>query len=500
MWFRQLLFLCFVFAFAPTRGWADIALPKVFSDHMVVQQKSNLRLWGTAAPNEALTISLGATTATAVANKDGRWATFIKTGIARGPIELEVASNSPGGAKVVVKDILVGEVWLCCGQDNMESPVRDLETVDQAIANAKSYPNIRLFNVADHQANQPLDDFAKVNPWLCCASDSIEDFSALGYQFGKQISEELKIPIGLIDMARSGITLEAWTPNEALSQGKRFEELMKHWQERNEPNNPNGPSQSFNGMIAPMTSFPIAGIIWFHGESNVGRGAQYAEMFPIMIESWRKCFRSPKLPFYFVQPAPFRYENFGVEALPEIWDAQLNAFIKSDHTGMVVSADLVDRSQVNITAKNELAKRLANWALVDHYKSPAAVEEQHAQPNENDTNRQSETAVSGPIFEKAVIENGQVVVSFRFADSGLKLERTESLGFLICGPDQNFVPANVEIKGSKLILSNAEVPDPKAVRYGWEDTFKPSLTNSSGLPAPPFRSDNYALSSQGVQF
>ena len=521
--FRYLITGTLLYLAIPCSASGDISLPKIFSDHMVVQRNSNLRIWGTAEPNENLTVRFGKQSVVAVANPAGKWVTFVKTGPAGGPYELEVASKDRGGAKVLVTDILVGDIWLCGGQTNMETPISELENADQEITDARNFPLIRLFKVQHHQANQPLHDFADVNPWLCCSSDSIKSFSAIGFLFGKKLNQEINVPIGLIDVSREGITLEAWTPYKDLESNGQFSEMLNHWNEIDSPNSPIAPGQSFNGMVAPLTGFPMAGIVWIQGEANVGRGAQYAKMFPLMINSWRSRL-GPKIPFLFAQLAPFRYENFTVEALPEIWDAQLKTFKSVSRTGMVVASDLADLQSIDIKNKEVLATRLAAWALASASKKTNSAKKPepanssrsrdtnvNAKPNSADQPHTSEVKTSapatttnmkqhsGPIFQSFETMGNEIVVSFRFAD-GLTIKGNDKSSFVVCGEDKKFVPAVARVEGSKLIISSPDIANPIAARYAWHDTALPSLTNSEGLPASPFRTDDFRLTSAGVNF
>ena len=509
MQFPRLVMACALLCATAHSAFSDISLPKIFTDHMVVQRNAALRIWGTAEPNETLTIKFGEQSVSAVANKSGKWSTFVQTGKAGGPFELEVASDE-GGARVLVTDVLVGDVWLCGGQSNMSSTVSELENADTEVSQAKNFPLVRLFNVQHHQSAKPLDDFASVNPWLCCSSDSIKDFSATGFLFGKELSTKLDIPVGLIDVSREGITLEAWTPAKDLKSSERFSELLNHWQEDDQPNNPLAPGHSFNGMIAPLTKFPIAGTIWFQGESNVGRGAQFAKMFPLMIKSWRRCFGA-EVPFYFAQPVPYRYEDLTTDALPEIWDAQLKTYKTVSNTGLVVTSDLGDDESIDVKNKQQLASRLALWALAKTRKFGAPEVKASPQPDsDNNTktidqssNKPTTTismpAWSGPVFEEVDFQSGKAYLSFRFGQ-GLAIAEGKNNGFTICGEDKKFLPAQAVVEGSKLIVFSDQVTKPVAVRFCWEDTAKSNLTNSSGLPASPFRTDKFPLSSEGVNF
>lgn len=502
---------------------ADIALPKLFSDHMILQQNQSMRISGTADAGERLTVTFSKQTVDAVADEEGHWTAIISTGPAGGPYHLEVAS-ADSDTKVEFHDVLVGEVWICGGQSNMQFPISRSSNAKSEIDAAKKFPTIRVFDVDHNASPEPLDDFAKVDSWFCCSSDSIKEFSAIAYLFGRELGKKLDIPIGLINVSRDGTTLEAWTPFDVLESDGSFSELLKHWEERDEPNNPNRVSNSFNGMVAPLAGFAFRGVIWYQGEGNVGRGAQYRRMFPLMIKSWREKLRQKNCPFYFVQPTPFRYQERTVESLPEIWDAQLKAFKEVSNTGMVVTTDLGDPSNVHPAEKFPVAERLSRWAFAGCYadfinqnekekqastedepKLPRASSSNEIESQPKDTEEKESVAkkvasISGPIYESAKVEGDRIVVSFRFSDTKLVLDPAVGNQFTVCGPDRKFVPARVQIIGLNVEVFHAEIPDPVAVRYAWMDTAEASLTNAEGLPASPFRTDDFPLLSDGVEF
>ncbi len=470
----------------PTVAQADITLPKIFSDHMVLQQKSNLRIWGTADPDEKLTITFNDQKRTAQADAKGRWATSITTGEPGGPYELLIASES-SDTRVLVSDVMVGEVWVCSGQSNMAWPNKKSLNPEIEFEEAKNYPNIRLFTVANSAVSKPQSEFSKVNPWVCSSPDSIQGFSATAYQFAKQLNKDTNIPIGLINTSWGGTRCEAWTPEAALKADERFAPMLKFWDEKDEPASQHHPGNLYNAMIAPLKGYGFRGVIWYQGEGNVGRGAQYAHLFPTMIKSWRKEFNLGDFPFYFVQLAPFRYQKQAPQALPEVWEAQLQTLKNTENVGMVVTTDIGDVKDIHPKNKQEVGRRLALWALGEIYpdllSSPAGP-------------------MSGPIFEDATVEGNTIRLTFNHIADGLKIRSplTELSHFTICGDDQKFVAASATIDGDTIVVSSPKVTNPVAVRFGWEDTAEPNLINSAGLPASPFRTDNFELLSKDVDF
>ena len=532
---RLLLSGCFavlsfvVFTLVVDEVDADIELPKLFSDHMVLQQNQSMRINGTADKQEELTVKFKDQEFEVVADGNGKWSAIISTGRAGGPFQLEVASRN-SETKVVFSDVLVGEVWICAGQTNMRFPVRKSKGANEHIGAAKKFPMMRAFNVGQTASALPQKDFSDVESWFCCTPDSIKDFSAIAYLFGRELSKKLDVPIGLINVASDGTTLESWTAYDVLKADGGFDQLLKHWQERNEPSNPNRVSSSYNAMVAPLAGFGFRGVIWYQGESNVGRGSQYRRMFPLMIESWRKKLGQPQCPFLFVQPTPFRYEEQPVEALPEIWDAQLKTYNAVKGTGMVVTTDLGSTESNQPDEKLPIAQRLANWAFTGCYAKNLAKEkairrrqenvrpvgstdnassgeEQAADKQENKRDetlasfhRSTNIVPSGPIYKSAKTVDNQIVIQFNMAGGGLFLSTGLEHGFTICGEDRKFLVAQVTVSGDQLMVGHDEIRKPIAVRYGWTDTAEATLRNSAGLPASPFRTDEFPLISDGVEF
>ncbi len=474
---------------------ADISLPKIFSDHMVLQRDSRVRVWGTADPGQQLTVKFSGKECKATASTEGEWSVNITTPGAGGPFELEVTADG-GGPKVVFSDVLVGDVWLCSGQDNMELKVSESLNAQTEIEQSKNFPYIRLFAVGDHATAQPLSDFHKVVPWSVCSPETVKDFSATAYFFGREISRQLSgedhrcVPIGLIDASWGGTVCEAWTSRESMENVSQLVPLLKHWDETaNQLTSPNRPGLLYNGMIAPITRFPIRGIIWYQGEANVERGAQYATLFPTLIKDWRKNFGLGEIPFYFVQLAPYRYNQKSAESLAEIWDAQLNTLKSVPNTRMVVTTDIGNLLELNPKNKQEVGRRLALAALADVYAGqlPTGTEK---------------PGYSGPIYDTMSIDQDRIRITFKHVHDGLRIanDDPELTCFLICGEDKKFVPAVAKIDGQRVEVSSPEVKNPIHVRFAWSDTAQPNLVNSDGLPASPFRTDDFTLISEGRDF
>ena len=304
-----------------------------------------------------------------------------------------------------------------------------------------------------------------------------------------------KTPIGLIDASVSGSTCEAWCSQKSLVADDAFEPMLSHWKENEDLEARNRPGIFFNAMIAPLSVYPIKGVIWYQGEANVGRGKQYGNLKKCLIEDWRQQFSSPELPFYFVQIAPFRYSNFSNDALPELWDAQLNTIKTIEGTAMVPTMDVGVEDQMFPQNKQVIGQRLAGLALAKTYEPIEQETEIHPPATKP-------APATGPIYEAVAYRDGKIRVTFRAVGEGLKIIDDLLPGsFTICGADGVFYPAIAKIIGPASIeLSSDEVQDPKAVRYGWDDSARPFLFNSADLPAFPFRTDSFELKSEGTAF
>lgn len=491
---------------------ADIKLPSLFSDHMVLQRGINIAIWGNASPNERIRVRLQLQGSSekqievqCTASADGKWKTYLPPMQAGGPYELTVSSE--GGEAITISDILIGDVWVCSGQSNMEWPVARSANAEQEIASA-NYQSIRLFMVRKVViSDKPVDD--PQGKWQVCSPETVRDFSAVGYFFAREIHEHLKVPIGMIQAAWGGTPAESWTSMQALSSDpdlriildnwkkiveaypealKRYEERLKQWEEEarkakeegkpipRRPSPPMGPghhwqpSGLFNGMIAPLTQFAIKGVIWYQGESNTGRAAQYRKLFPTLINDWRRAW-GIDFPFLFVQLANFmqRKPKPSESAWAELREAQLLTFLKVPKTGMAVAIDIGEADDIHPKNKQDVGKRLALAARAIAYGESIVF--------------------SGPIFNKIAIEGNKIRIYFKHVGSGLMAKGEKLTGFAIAGEDGKFVWANAEIDGDTVVVWNPQIDKPVAVRYAWSDNPDCNLYNKEGLPASPFRTD-----------
>jgi sialate O-acetylesterase len=490
---------------------AEVRLPSIFSSHMVVQQKKPIRIWGTASANEKVAVSVdGGDAVNATSAADGTWEAELAALDAGGPHTIKVT----GSNTIELTDVLVGEVWVCSGQSNMEWPVAASNDPDLEIA-ATDFPQIRMISVPLLGTQEPRSTF--VGEWKVCKPDTARDFSAVGYFFGRQLHQTLRVPVGLIDNAWGGSSCEAWIRRDLLEKDvenygplmdrwrnteatfdyekemAKYKEALAKWETEaeaakqagkpepgkrpNPPNNPLGnqhrPGNLYNGMLKPILGFPIRGAIWYQGESNAGRAYQYREMFPLMIQNWRDDWKQGEFPFYWVQLADFMNEQPNpVESnWAELREAQTLTMSKLPNTGEAVIIDIGEADDIHPRNKQDVAKRLARWALAKDY----GIEIAHR----------------SPAF-KSVDRNGnKLVVTFDYVGGGLDpFDVGEVKGFAIAAQGQPFVWASAKvIAKDKIEVWSDSVSEPTDVRYAWADNPVCNLRSREGLPVTPFRSD-----------
>jgi sialate O-acetylesterase len=471
---------------AATLTSADIRLPKIFSDRMVLQRGNTVRIWGTADPDEKLEITLGENSAGTTADANGQWSVSVVPPAAGGPYSLEVS-----GAKssVVFTDVMVGDVWLCSGESNMHRSVEQSLEFEKREARDAWFlqinePQIRLFSVPANSVDEPVEDFTEAVAWQECRGETVAGFSATAFFFARALRENGEfgdVPIGLINASCAASPAEAWTSAQALAAADSLQPMLQYWEENPDKRLPSRPSSLFNGMIAPLIPLSLRGVIWYQGEANVGRGQQYRTIFSTLIRDWRSRFALGDIPFYYVQLAPHRYRDRDPRELPELWDAQ-RAALQLPNTGMSGSSDIGDPDDLHPRNKQIVGERLARLALNQSY-GLAAMES------------------SGPLFrELELLESGdRIRLSFSHA-SGLQARDGSLPGFQISGADGEFRPAEAKIEGDTVIVWSDQVRQPRHVRYLWEDTAEASLFNAAGLPALPFRSDDFELLSRDRHF
>ena len=463
-------FCVFFLTFAALCGFtsAELRLPAVISSNMVLQRDKPIPIWGWAAAGEEVTVTLGTGGKKIKSGEDGRWAVKLDALPAGGPHELKVKA---AGKEIVLSNVLVGEVWLCSGQSNMEWSVRASKNPREEAANAK-YPNIRLFHVPKRPATKPQDDVNAA--WRECTPESVVNFSAVGYFFGRHLHGELDVPIGLIGSAWGGTRIEPWTPNAgfaAVEAVRNIGEQARAQVAQGRQLNHGSPTGLYNGMVAPIAPFSLRGAIWYQGESNNGEGMLYHEKMKALIAGWRKVFDNPQLAFHFVQLAPFRYGN-GERTLPYMWEAQ-TATLAVPGTGMAVITDIGNVGDIHPRNKQDVGKRLALWAMAKNY-------------------GKSDLVYSGPLYKAMRIEDKSIRIAFAHAGGGLISRDGKPLSdFSIAGDDGKFVPAEARIDGATVLVNAKEVAKPKNVRFAWHHMVNPNLSNKEGLPAGPFKTDDW---------
>jgi sialate O-acetylesterase len=456
-------------------GWtgaqAAVRVPSLFGDNMVLQRESTVEIWGWADPGETVRISAGwmKAGASAVAGGDGVWRTTIVTGEAGGPWTMTIA----GANRIQLKNVMLGEVWVCSGQSNMEYTIAMLGgwsggfVADREDLVTRGYRQLRLFTVARDTSSVPLDTCT--GGWLVPAPETVEHFSATAYFFGRELVRRLNVPVGLISSSWGGTPAEAWTPRGEL--GKRPElasyldgpNRSKWW--------PATPGILFNAMIHPLLRYAIRGAIWYQGESNRNDARTYPLLMQTLITSWRTAWSRGDFPFYFTQIAPFAYQEPMSASL--LREAQVKT-LAVPNTGMAVTADIGDVNDIHPKNKQEVGRRLALWALARTYGVTLP-------------------AYSGPLYRSMKREGSSIRVSFDHAEGGLVALGGPLAEVEIAGPDRAFVSAQARIDGSTLLVSSPGVPDPAAVRFAFTNTAESRLGNHAGLPASPFRTDDWPV-------
>ncbi|MCY3020984.1 MAG: sialate O-acetylesterase [Planctomycetota bacterium] len=491
---------------------AELKLPAILGNNMVLQRGVETPLWGGADANEKITAKLGDKSVTATAGADGKWLVKLPAMPAGGPqdIVIEGAENRT----VSLKNVLFGEVWVCSGQSNMEMAVQSCEKAQEDIA-AASFPQIRLFTVAKAAVGTPQPDCR--GQWQECSPQTVRGFSAAGYFFGVELHKTLGVPIGLINTSWGGTPAESWASRQGLDSEPSCKQMVEHWdricadfnEEKakqtyeqqlkawneaaarakadkrpappNKPNysdpraNPWRPCALYNGMIAPLVPFAIAGAIWYQGESNVGRAVQYRTLFPAMIKSWRTAWARDDLPFYFVQIAPYRYGQLNGLAYAELCESQLLTIKNLPNTGMAVISDVGNVKNIHPGNKKAVGRRLALWALAKTYGRKEMV-----------------------YYKSMKVEGDKIRVSFDYVGGGLASRDGKDLTcFAIAGDDQRFEPAAATIDGDTVVVRANGVLKPVAVRFAWHETAEPNLMNKEGLPASLFRTDEWKMVTEG---
>src|SRR6185369_16593968 len=493
---------------APGVARADVRLPDVIASSMVLQHKQTVPIWGWADPGETVTVSFAGQKKTTVADASGKWRVDL------GKLSANATSQSmtiAGKNTIELKDILVGEVWLVAGQSNMQRLLRETANGD-AVQAAANHPDIRLFNVRREvgfkKTGKPIAE------WAACTPQSVAEFSAAGYYFAVELQKELKVPIGMINSSWGGSQAEAWTPVAYLNASPDlkptvdrtelwnrtrekvrvdYAAAIETWRKKSDEQKAAGarPSPSpgvpdalrdyriassiYDGMIAPLMPFAIRGAAWYQGESNEPRAEQYNILLPVMIRSWRERWGQGNFPFAIIQLPNYR----AVKPDPDfsgwsfIREAERRTSLNTVNTGLIVTIDIGEANDIHPKNKLDVGKRMALWALKDVY---------------------GRKLVDAPVLKTSAAQGSKIVLTFDHVGSGLKIRDGDKLDELaIAGDDKKWYWADARIVSkNKIEVSSASVPAPKAVRYAFNTNPKhPNLTNDSGLPASPFRTDDW---------
>lgn len=493
---------------------AELKLPAIFGDHMVLQQKQADPVWGWDTPGTQVTMTFAGQTKTAQADAAGKWSVKLDPMAANAtPATLTIQGTS----KREITDVLIGEVWVCSGQSNMQWQVNQSWDGDLEIKSS-NLPQLRLITVPLKGTQEPQNDFA--GAWAPSTPETVGDFSAVGFFYGRLLHQILGVPVGLIDNAWGGSAAEAWVRRDLLEQDPRFQRLMDNtrktekanadpevmekfkaeltaWKAKVEAEKKGGPPAGkapsgppspgwltgnarpgniYNGTLLPVIGYGIKGAIWYQGESNAPRAAEYGDLFPFMITNWRKDWAQGDFPFYWVQLADFKAEQPqpSESDWAELRESQTKTQSAIPNGGQAVIIGLGEAADIHPRDKRDVAERLARWALVKDY---------------------GQTGVyRSPEYKSVTFANGQAEITIDLFGSGkLRAHDTAELkGFAICGEDKKWVWAEAKFTGPGTIqVSAKEVPSPTAVRYAWADNPVCNITSAEGLPLTPFRTDNF---------
>jgi sialate O-acetylesterase len=495
---------------------AEVTLPAVFGTNMVLQRDMEVPVWGWGESGEKVTVTMQGQRAAATTGADGTWMLRLKPLDAGGPFEMTVSGADGENSTIKFSNVMVGEVWVCSGQSNMEMRVKHCLDADNEVASAH-HPNLRLFAVTNDLSVEPLSDCE--GRWEVSRPSTVGDFTAAGYYFGRKLMTDLDVPVGLISASWGGTTAETWMSMGAREYSPEFDAIvdrtgpvfsedpdeivsfyhsMAEWEEdvhyaeyvkksypryymeppvrgeRKLPICPQMPSWVRNAMLAPLTPYAIRGAIWYQGESNAGRAYEYRSLFPAMIEDWRRNWDQGDFPFLFVQLANFsaRDEMPTNSAWAELREAQ-GMTLSLANTAMATAIDVGEADNIHPQNKQEVGRRLALSALATVY-------------GQNIVH-------SGPVYSSMDVRENAVRIRFSHIGSGLTVKGGgDSLaGFAVAGADRKFVWADAGIEGDEVVVRSSEVTNPEAVRYGWANNPECSLYNAEGLPALPFRTDDW---------
>ncbi len=468
--FKRLCFLLSVAFFSTPCLSAELFVPSVFSDHMVLQREQPVPVWGKADPGAVITVEFAGQTKTATAGADGKWRVDLEplTASAESRV-LKVSANLKSEIiNLQFSDVLVGEVWLCSGQSNMEMAMTSTENAAAVIA-AANHPLLRLYKTPRWTANKPQELIK--SQWSTCTPATIKAFSGTAYYFGRKLQQDLNIPVGLLLSSWGGTHIEPWTPPCGFESVDKFASILSRIPNLpetapEEPRAKQTPTALYNGMIHAHIPFAIRGAIWYQGESNHTDGMLYVDKTRALLNGWRKLW-GYDFPFYFVQIAPYHYHNEDPSILPVFWEAQTEIAKTIPKTAMAVITDYATTNNIHPRNKEIPGSRLALIAEKNTYGMNVVC--------------------SGPVFKTMEKQNGALKITFDSAEGLTTRDGKDPDWFEIAGKDGGFKPAAAKIDGVSIILSSPEVSEPVAMRFAWHKLAMPNLVNSAGIPASSFR-------------
>jgi len=466
----KLILLCLL-AFSASMLNAKIKIASILGDNMVLQRNSEVKLWGKAEPNQKLKLAIGWSKEkiNIAANDKGDWLVKVKTTQAGGPYTVSINSRKE---KVLLQNILLGEVWLCSGQSNMEMPVSGfgdspVNGSTDALLNAAN-SNIRLFSLPRTTMDTPQDTCK--GSWSVASAESVARFSAVGYFFARQLQQSLNVPVGVICASFGGSRIESWMKNDVIA---GFPEAYAQTTKETKYQHLQA-TKLYNGMIAPLINYTIKGALWYQGEANVGNYQDYAAMQAAMVKSWRADFGVGEFPFYFVQIAPYWYTNSKANNSAFQREAQYKALTLIPNSGMVTTVDLGNERNVHPAEKATISKRLALWALSDTYKIKGLP-------------------YKSPVYKSMEVKDSVAIIGFDNVVNGLTTNGKTVDCFEVAGQDSVFYPAKLTIAQRQVRVYSPKVKVPVAVRYHFYNfsTTDCFLYNTAGLPVMPFRTDKW---------
>lgn len=467
--------ILFLLILSGSASKAKVQLSPLISDNMVLQRDANVNISGKTDAHKTVSItpSWSGVTYKVKADAKGEWSALVKTSGAGGPYSMTISD----GEKLVLHNLLLGDVWICSGQSNMEMVLRGftgqpVENSLNFILESNHYPNIRMFTVKRVPAISPQMEIG--GKWEQSSMDCSPDFSAVAYFYAKTLNEVLGIPIGIVHTSWGGANIETWMSGNTLKKYSSFNEKSI---KLDTPYPQQMPTLLFNGMIYPLKNMSVKGFVWYQGESNIGNYEQYTSLFADMVKEWRGLFpQAEQAPFYFAQIAPFQYDGWSKDNSAFLREAQAKCLSVVPHTGMAVTLDIGELTCIHPSKKEEVGQRLAYQALAKTYHKTAFP-------------------CDGPVLKTAVTQNGKMVLSFDNAEIGLYPMHTNLEGFELAAEDGVFVPAKAMVSnfGNTMEVWSDELSNPKYVRYGFRNYVKASLFNAYYLPAGSFRTDDFKV-------